>query len=288
MRGNNTFKILLILCALLVLPSPSIAQNGVHLKGKIAEFYFEHDALITDTHYKRFDKLVASLEKKRDRQSDDKRFLRTLFHKTHNKLLTRYNSLASMDETIKDGTYGCLTGTIIYALLLDHFGFDFDIIELPNHVFIKVNTNESEVYFESTMPTEGFITDPRKVRLAEASYRNIRNSSLQIVSQEGSNLTNIEDYKIIGLKELNALQHFNESVKLFKLANYEESITHAVKAFEFYPTDKNKMLMKLVINKIMNNQEIEADERERLIHVYRSHHKKDSRDRLISIQASKL
>ena len=88
-------------------------------------------------------------------------FLRTIFYKTHNKLLLNYDKLASLDQTIEKGTYGCLTGTMLYALILDHFKIAYEIIELPNHVFLQIRAvlDNEEVFFAQLMSWKCF-TNP--------------------------------------------------------------------------------------------------------------------------------
>lgn len=259
---------MVIVAALFVLEYPLNSQTSIEFKEQLAQFYFEHDRDFADQDLTRLDQLIVQLERKRANKSSDLRFLKSLFYKTHNKLLIKYNKLASVDETIENGTYGCLTGTIIYALLLKHFDFDYRIIELPNHVFIQVKVDENIVFLESTMPSDGFIkqSDIRNSEKVPHQLKDI--NPLQIVSQQTNDFIEIQGYKSISLTELNALQHFNESVKLFNLGAYKESILHAVEAFNFYPTEKNKMLMQLVVNKIINHRELDQNQKNDLIGIY--------------------
>lgn len=223
---------------------------------RLSQFYFEHNEAPRTNDFDRIEKLVLQLEKKRSRNTDDLSFLKTLFYKTHSKILKDYSSMASVNETIEDGTYGCLTGTLIYALLLDHFDFEYDIVELPNHVFLKVKLANEEVFFESTLAHEGFIRNGDFFKFQQSpTPQNV--NWLQVISEPSNGLIKNNPFNIISLKELSALHHFNESVKLYKNKAFQESILHAVEAYHLYPTEKNEMLMRLVLNRILANHDLD-------------------------------
>lgn len=210
----------------------------------------------------KFDRLIKKLERKRSYQKNDITFLKSIFFKTHQKLLLEYNNLASLGETLGNGRYGCLSGTMIYALILEHFEFDYDILELPNHVFIQVRSDEKVVYFESTLPLDGFITDQKEIITSSISPE--VDGVLEVVANESTTLW-AKDQVInkIGLQELSALQHFNESIKKFNAESFELSIHHAVEAYSLYPSKRNLMLMQLILNKVRNfegaSEEVRAD-----------------------------
>src|ERR1041384_3391949 len=79
---------------------------------------------------------VQRLESKRSSFRDDHAFVHYLFYKTHQKMLRFYQSQASFDQLLNGGTYNCLTGTAVYAMLLSHFGLPYTIVETNYHIFI--------------------------------------------------------------------------------------------------------------------------------------------------------
>ena len=64
------------------------------------------------------------------------RFCRLLFNRTHQEFFRRYSQFASFSETLNRGKYNCLTGTALYALLLNHFEIEYTIIETNYHIFL--------------------------------------------------------------------------------------------------------------------------------------------------------
>ncbi len=230
-------------------------ENNIQLNpySELDSYLVHEDSRSNPIDKSRYSKLIHRLERKRNRQSNDFEFLKSVFYKTHDKLLLKYNKLASLDETLEDGLYGCLTGTISYALILDHFEIDYEILELPNHVFLQVKLGDKVVYFESTMPRDGFIVASKEVQ--ERIHQNTSSSEIPLTTIGNEFSQNWEEHiyiKKIGLNELNALQHFNESIKHYTNDKYSESIEHAVQAYSMYPNDRNKMLMQLVLNKVRN------------------------------------
>ena len=72
-----------------------------------------------------FDHIVTKLDKKN--QKNKSQFLKNLFFIVQNKKLKRYKSYASFNDMMVRGEYDCLTGTILYAMLLAHYEIPFQI-----------------------------------------------------------------------------------------------------------------------------------------------------------------
>jgi len=71
-----------------------------------------------------FDAFLKKLEKKQHSLKKEKDFVRFIFTKTHQEFLKEYKAYASFNELFSTGDYNCLTGTILYALVLNHFGIE--------------------------------------------------------------------------------------------------------------------------------------------------------------------
>ena len=78
---------------------------------------------------------LGKLENRRNSTKSDVDFLKVVFGKVHNKFLKHYEDYVSFNDLISRGGYNCLTGTAVYALVLDHFGFDYKVIETNYHIF---------------------------------------------------------------------------------------------------------------------------------------------------------
>lgn len=218
-----------------------------------------------------FDGIVSKLERIRKKKKSDIKFLRSIFYRVHTNSLIKYKEQATMDETLRNGRFGCLTGTALYALILEHFGYDYEIIELPNHVFLKVNTENKSIILESTLPNDGFITFSKELnRVMEQEGfdpRNIR--TLSTVGDDSVDEWNlVEGHNKITIKQLAGLQYFNESVRFYVQKDYLKSMDMIKEAYRLYPSKRNERLMQLVINKILKYGEIKEEIKNKYLQQY--------------------
>lgn len=219
----------------------------------------------------KFNDNVARLEKTRKRRKSDYSFLKAIFYKTHNTLLKDYDRIATMDQTLTDGKFGCLTGTAVYALILEHFGYEYRIIELPNHVFIHLTVDGNTYVYESTLPLNGFRrTTVEMEKLLKQPWVNHRKiSELSVVGDWfDEKITLPGHYSTINIEQLAGLQYFNESVKSYLQKDYVAAMENVLKAYDLYPSQKNEKLMQLIINKILKYDVIKEEVRNQYLEKY--------------------
>ncbi len=278
---------ILTICFLLLSPnifgqaSPT-HESDLHYPESLNVFFFQKENPHQINHiiksHKRFRKLINQLRNERERRDNEHDFLRSIFNKVHNKHLRFYDKYAVMHETLGTGSYGCVTGTALYATILSAFDFDFDIIELPNHVFIQVTGEEGYYIFESTLPLTGFRRLKHSIMAnsqhLDGDYRKIM--SQQIVGNESTVKDSINlPYRTICLTELAGLQQFNEAVRFYKAENFKESINHATKAYNLYPSKRNQELMQLIVNKIIKHELLTGELKDQYLNHYVSLVKKN-------------
>ncbi len=56
---------------------------------------------------------------------------------------------------LKEGRYDCVSGSAALGLLLERYGYSFDIVETDYHVFIVVHLGLQKAILESTLPIGG-------------------------------------------------------------------------------------------------------------------------------------
>merc|ERR1711879_443549 len=93
--------------------------------------------------------LASSFEKKRDKWGDEV-ILEKMFFKVHNKNLKWYDNYVTLDQLLEHGDYDCLTGTAMYALILQELDIPYTIQEFDFHVLIIARLAEKDVILEST------------------------------------------------------------------------------------------------------------------------------------------
>jgi hypothetical protein len=175
-----------------------------------------------------FDAFLNKLEKKQStikRQSD---FVHYLFTKTHQQYLKKYEAYTPISNLFNDGTYNCLTGTILYALILNHFNIPHQIIETNYHIFILAKTKEGEILLEATDPLNGFVVNPNEIESRIKTYKT--NLVYGASSKMNYYQFNFELFNAVSLKELQGLLYYNKAVDAYNHKNLQESVQFLKKA----------------------------------------------------------
>jgi tetratricopeptide (TPR) repeat protein len=175
---------------------------------------------------------VGRMESKRSSFRDDHAFLSYLFRKTHQKVLKSYKSQASFDELLDRGTYNCLTGTAVYAMLLSHFGLPYTIIETNYHIFILTETNRGQVLLEATDPIHGFSDKETAIENRIAGYR--KNEIQEMDPCKDYYRFSFNLYNEVTLDQLLGLLHYNLAITDYNEGAILKAINHLDQALELY------------------------------------------------------
>tara|TARA_R110001599_G_scaffold130882_2_gene306355 strand:- start:20417 stop:21241 length:825 start_codon:yes stop_codon:yes gene_type:complete len=217
--------------------------------------------------------LIDNLESIRNKETNDDAFLRKVFLKTNRKNLRRYNLYSDFSETLLNGNYGCLSGTILYSLLLSHFDFDFTAIELSDHVYLLVEKDKSKFIFESTLGSRGFIANKKDIDKALNGYseRSLVNQSMAAVASiKSSEQTSFINNRI-GLKELAGLQYYNKAFESFKNSELITALKYTEESHDLYPSVRIKQLMQLIVNQILYSEGLTQEVKQNALNNYISH-----------------
>ncbi len=188
---------------------------------------------------------IDKLAVKRSQANNDHDFLAYMFDKTHRRFLRSYSDYVSFGQTLTKGRYNCLTGTALYALLLDRFNFEHEIIETNYHIFLLVTTDKGKVLLEATDPENGFVDDQKKIEERINQYRQNRISS-------GDNSKkyyqyDTELYRTVNLDEMLGLIHYNLSVVAYNKHDLVKAITHLGKAMELYHSPRIEEFSRIIM-----------------------------------------
>ncbi|PRY89639.1 hypothetical protein [Mongoliibacter ruber] len=190
-----------------------------------------------------FEKLVNKLHKRASKisSSDKRRLLEEIYFSAHQLILTRYEEHAYFSKTLQEGIYDCVTGSGLYALLLDEFQIEYQIIETDAHVYIKGNLDEDHFLLESTFPTGGLIFGENEVSAFEQKFIRRNQGAGSIPNYLGKTEENgfTESFHtVIGLRELAGLQYYNDAIKKFFEEDYTGTYTQLLKAEFLYPSER--------------------------------------------------
>lgn len=232
-----------------------VFQNG---SSQLAAYFCNVDGLNEDT--PDISTYIRKLEQ-RESPGNDLKFCKTLFYKTRKEFFHNFEQYASFRETISRGKYNCLTGTALYALLLDHFGIEYTIIETNYHIFLVAKTKEGDVLFEATDPVNGFVTNAEEI---EKRIRAYQRNTLQ--STEGDNKRyyaySVNLYKDVTLTEMSGLLHYNLSIEAYNGKNIRAAIHHLDKALDLYNSPRIAEFSSILLLSVVEsdlNESIKAD-----------------------------
>ena len=192
-------------------------------------------AFLSTGHYsahsvKSFETFLRKLDKKNTKS--ERAFIRHIFEKTHQRFLKNYEAYASLDETFDDGSYNCLTGTILFSLILHHYNIEHQVIETNYHIFILAETAEGQILLEATDPMNGFVTSAKDI---EARILLYKQNQIQGQQRDKSYYKfRFELYNTVSLDELRGLTYYNNAVNSFNHKNLEVAVQSLVKANEHY------------------------------------------------------
>ena len=204
---------------------------------------------MTQTRFSEFCEVDGLMEKSPDlsdflirleeryRNTNSLRFSQFLFTKTRQLFLRRYSHEASFRQTLTKGQYNCLTGTALYATLLDHFNIPYKIIETNYHIFLMVQTADGEVLFEATDPLNGFVDNKEEISKRIERYK--RNAPFQVADPAKKYYTyNVNLYREVTLDEVKGLLHYNLSTEAYNTRNFQAAVQHLEQTVSYYNTPR--------------------------------------------------
>jgi hypothetical protein len=194
--------------------------------------------------FKEFDSFLARLDKKHTRLNTTQGFLKYIFTRTHQQFLKRYAAYASLGETFTTGSYNCLTGTILFSLILDHYGIEHEVIETNYHIFILAETPTGKILIESTDPLNGFVAAADEIEKRIAHYKL---NALQGDEQKPNYRFRFALYNQVSMQELRGLTYYNSAVLAFNKNQLQQAVRNFIKASELYASPRLEEFSQLLL-----------------------------------------
>ena len=194
-----------------------------------------------------YDGFVNELKLKQLKWNDKHRLLKKIFFQVHKEYLKKYVPYQSFQDLFETGTYGCLTGTALYAFLLDELGFEYEIIETNYHMFLLINADGHQYLIESTDPLNGFVYETKEIE------KRIEAALEQNKSKEGQKGFSYDIYKSISYVELIGLQYYNTAVNSYNSGNLALALYSLNEASKF---DRSQRIKELLQQIMTSEQEV--------------------------------
>jgi hypothetical protein len=191
--------------------------------------------------------LMEKLKAKQLVAKSDAVFLKHVFYSVHKKMLGEYSQYVSFDKIFEETQqYDCVTGTALYAIILQELGYEYEIHETDYHVYLVAKANAKEYLFESTDPLNGFAWRTSEIKLRQEM---VNKTSVKINAQSAfSGVSSSNETKqapvyinnVVDLKALSGLHYYNQALKNFNEANYSLAFKLIMIAQGLHPTKRIK------------------------------------------------
>lgn len=181
----------------------------------------------------RLNELIESLNPARFEGYSDSKKIKKIFNIVQDDLLVKYHLENQFLEVFKSGRFNCVSSTAVYAILLEEFNIPYQIIEVPEHVYLIAQPNGQSIVMEGTDAQDGYL------KLTESVVGKQLGTlvSMKVISEEELNspdLGNVIDElypsESIGLSKLVAIQYYNQSIYDYEEGKYLTAYNNALKA----------------------------------------------------------
>lgn len=174
-----------------------------------------------------------------------KRKIKLIFNRIHEGMFVFYNEPALFPHIFSNGSYNCVTGTALYAIVLEQFDIPYKIIELTNHVYIVAYPDEDEIIIESTNPEKGYLNVSDNYKEEYIKYlkkiKLINNEDLMLNTSKLFEKYYYENGKI-DIQQLLGIHYYNNSLFLLINGDFQLSVQQIEKGLLFYNCPRLLML----------------------------------------------
>lgn len=202
------------------------------------------------------------LDTKVSRAKANKQKAMIIFKEVHARFFRKYEEIVLFEKIFEDGTYNCVTASMLYSLVLDKYHIPYEIKEKPTHIYLVVFPGKDNILFETTNPRGLYAPDEK----AKREYIDGL-VAMKLVTREYVNKVGIArafnefyyDNQNISLQQLAGLQYFNQALSFYHVENnIDSAIPSALKANILYPNTKNLYLKTSLIRESLRNSNFDA------------------------------
>lgn len=252
-----------VIVAIFFLPILAIAQGAMPLtapNSKTLGYFINYnnaEGVTAAPAVEDIEIFISKLASKRESFKNEKAFLGHIFTKTHQRFLKHYQEFTTFNQMLEKGRYNCLTGTALYALILEDLDFRYEIIETNHHIFLLAETTDGKILFESTDPLKGFVDNDSEIQKRLTIYKqNI--PVLSAASDKTYYRFSVGLYNSIDLNEILGLLYYNLAVEAYNKKDIQSSINNLEKAVQLYQSPRTEEFSKIILltiieSKIENN-----------------------------------
>lgn len=200
-----------------------------------------------------FEELISKFEEKKAKMKSEEAFLKYVFYTVHRKYLGQYKQYVALGEVFeKSRQYDCVTGTALYALVLDHFGIQYQVRETDFHVYLLAYADGKEYMFESTDPIYGITNDQKEIKARRTLIEEDAKRINAELAMSGVGTDQSDHYQAelidnaVSLRELSGLHYYNLALAELNEQKYSQAYSLIQKAYQLYPSERIKQTASLI------------------------------------------
>ncbi len=185
----------------------------------------------------KFQKFIENVTLKKQQFKNESQFLNYLFFKTHQKFLKTYAAHATVTDIFTKGAYDCVSGTALYAIILDQLHINYTIKEFDYHVLLLINQGNKTYLMESTDPLHGFVDHSELItaRINAYVHESDTNAKLEKLGSDNSKFQSPNAINNnINLQQLLGLQYYNNAIYFYNKEMPKETINALKKSLHYY------------------------------------------------------
>jgi hypothetical protein len=205
---------------------------------------------------------VAQLRQQRGAFALEHHFLQHLHRQVHRQFLHRYQALAGVGQLLAEGQYNCLSGSAVFALVLQELGYPAQVYQTKRHAFVRLRTRQGTEYLiEATDQAQGLTLDPAELKARLAIYRRQGLAPTDEASEPA----------LAEWPEVISLLFYNQAVGHFNAQAYGQAIHALERAARFSKGSRATEAMLLTIRASLRNQDLAPDQRAWLLSQHRAY-----------------
>ncbi|MCS7018657.1 MAG: hypothetical protein RMJ87_00955 [Cytophagales bacterium] len=193
---------------------------------------------------------IVSASTLKDLPASEEKRLRAIFRRLFNRHLKYYKQGSTLADLLQTNHYDCLSGSMLFAYVLQQDGFRVNIYETNIHIFLTVFLSSGkEVLIETTDPIGGLITSPALVSKRKAEY--MQRFAAYQETETSHFRSEFHIMRVIPFEALADLQCFNCAVAAYNRQQFAIAADFLFKSPTLMNTERGMELMVLALEGIL-------------------------------------
>jgi hypothetical protein len=188
---------------------------------------------------------------------DEKKQVKILFNEVHRHFFQVYSLHNSFADVFRKGEYNCLSGTTLYAMVLEKLKIPYHVIEAPRHVYVLAYPNTHKIVLESTDPQKGYF--PLSPKSREKIIQGLVAS--KAISEQDYAATSMEQLfdrhyfsaAPLDLRDAVAGQFANYASYRFEDDDAAKALEEIKKAYYISPTERNRNILFTILATLLSS-----------------------------------